>query len=101
MSGDTISRLVEHKAATFEDLTKIIRTVWKRKKLYLIIDDTLIMKIYSKLIPGTSDNYDSSDGKVYRSLCAVVALITYGEIIYFADSALFVYTILALILFFE
>ncbi len=49
MSGDTISRLVEHKAATFEDLTKIIRTVWKRKKLYLIIDDTLIMKIYSKM----------------------------------------------------
>ncbi len=80
VSGDTISRLVEHKAATIQDLVKIVKTVWKRRRLYLIIDDTLIMKIYSKIIQGTSDNYDSSDGKVYRSLCAVVALITDGEI---------------------
>jgi SRSO17 transposase len=79
ISGDTIARLVEHKAATTQDLIKIVKTTWKKRRLYLIIDDTLILKIYSKFIRGTSDNYDSSDGKTYRSLCAVVAVITDGE----------------------
>lgn len=45
----------------------------------MIIDDTLILKLYSKIISGTSDNYDSSDGKTYRSLCSVVAMISDGE----------------------
>jgi putative transposase len=44
------------------------------------IDDTLIMKMYSKVIEGTNNNYDSSDGKTYKSLCAVVAVITDGTV---------------------
>lgn len=81
ISGDTVLRLVEHSAATFGDLIGIANKVFKRRRKYLIIDDTLIKKIYSKLIEGTSDNYDSSDKKVYRSLCSVVAVITDGRIV--------------------
>ena len=79
-SGDSISRIVEHYAATPQDLIKIVKKMLRGKRLYLVIDDTLILKIYSKTIPGTCDNYDSADGRVYRSLCAVVALITDGKI---------------------
>jgi hypothetical protein len=79
ISGDTIARIVECNAATVEDLLKVIGQVFKNKRLYLIIDDTLILKRFSKFIPGTSDNYDSADRKTYRSLCSVVAMITDGH----------------------
>lgn len=79
-SGDSISRLLENYAATMADLIRIVKDLFKHKRLYLIVDDTLIRKMYSKIIPGTSDNYDSSDGKTYRSLCSVVAVITDGKI---------------------
>jgi hypothetical protein len=89
-SGDSISRLVEHYSATTQDLITIVKKVFGRKRLYLIIDDTLIMKIYSKLIPGTCDNYNSSDHKSYRSLCTVVALITDGETVIPIDKELWI-----------
>lgn len=90
MSGDSICRLVEHHAANSQDLIKIVKTMLKGKRLFLIIDDTLILKIYSKVIQGTSDNYDSSDGKTYRSLCSIVALITDGEIAIPIDQSLWI-----------
>lgn len=77
-SGDTIARIVDNHAATTEELLQIARKIFGKKRLKLIIDDTLILKLYSKLIPGTSDNYDSSDRKCYRSLCSVVAMLTDG-----------------------
>jgi hypothetical protein len=79
-SGSSVSRMVADYAATTDDLIRIVKKLLKGKRLYLIIDDTLILKLYSKIIPGTCDNYDSSDGKTYRSLCAVVAVITDGNI---------------------
>lgn len=78
-SGDTIARILDRTAATMQDLVAIAKKIFKRKRLYLIIDDSLILKLYSKLIPGTSDNYDSSDCKTYRSLCSVVAMVTDGH----------------------
>lgn len=89
-SGDSISRLVEHHAATTQDLINIVKKVFGRKRLYLVIDDTIILKMYSKVIQGTCDNYDSSDGKTYRSLCAVVALITDGVIAIPIDKELWI-----------
>ncbi len=86
-SGDTISRIVEHNAATAEELLQIARNLFGKKRLKLIIDDTLILKLYSKIIPGTSDNYDSSNGKCYRSLCSVVAMLTDGHIAIPIDQA--------------
>lgn len=87
-SGDTIARIVEHDAATTGDLLKIIKVTFKKKRLHLIIDDTLILKLYSRVIPGTSDNYDSADHKSYRSLCSVVAMITDGDIAIPIDQAI-------------
>jgi Transposase DDE domain len=79
MSGDTVERILDRAPATIEDLIGIAKTIFKRKRLYLIIDDTLLPKLYSKVIPGTSDNHDSSDHRTYRSLCCITAMITDGE----------------------
>lgn len=81
ISGDTVSRLVEHNAATMKDLIQIVKNACKRRRLRIIIDDTLIMKIYSKIIEGTDDNYSPSDGSIHRSLCTVVAIITDGRFV--------------------
>ena len=88
ISGDTITRIVKCNAATTEDLLKTVKVVFKNKRLFLIIDDTLILKLYAKCIPGTSDNYDSADRKSYRSLCSVVAMITDGHIAIPIDQAI-------------
>ena len=87
-SGSSVSRMLTDCPATTQDLIKIVKKLLKGKRLYLIIDDTLILKLYSKIIPGTGDNYDSSDGKTYRSLCAVVAVITDGKIAIPIDKAI-------------
>lgn len=87
-SGSSVSRMVGDYPATTDDLIKIVKKLLKRKRLYLIIDDTLILKLYSKIIPGTCDNYDSSDHKTYRSLCAIVAVITDGNIAIPIDKAI-------------
>ena len=70
--------LLEHNAVTADQLMHISTTIFKNKDLYLVLDDTLIEKMYSKAIEGTSDNRDHSKGQVYRSLCSVVAMVTDG-----------------------
>ncbi|MBA2306680.1 transposase [Candidatus Dependentiae bacterium] len=45
-----------------------------------IIDDTIIGKMYSKYIAGSSDNYDPVTGKTFRSICSVVAMISNGKL---------------------
>lgn len=80
ISGDKVAILVNSHAASTEELIKLAQKIFKRKKIYLIIDDTIIDKIYSKAIEGACDNYSSADRKSYRSLCSVVAMLTDGVI---------------------
>ena len=78
LSGDTIARLTKY-AANVKDLVAIAKQVLhRRKNVYLLLDDTLLKKIYSRCIEGTSDNYSSSDGATHRSHCSVVAMLTDG-----------------------
>ena len=77
-SGDTMARLVTEHAVSIDGLVKLAQKIFLKKRIYLLIDDTLILKIYSQAIEGTSDNYSSSDRKSYRSLCSVVGMLTDG-----------------------
>jgi SRSO17 transposase len=79
ISGDTLLRILEHECVTFEELLKLAKKLFGMKKIYLVIDDTIIRKSYSHYINGSSDNYDPVDKKVHRSICTVVALITDGK----------------------
>lgn len=78
-SGDTTLRFLEKKCATWEELITIAITYFRTDKLYIIIDDSLIEKRFSKFIEASGDNYDSSIGQVYRSLCTVVAVLSDGK----------------------
>lgn len=79
ISGDSMARLLEENPVAMQDLAKIAEsTLDKRLIWYLIIDDSLLLKLYSIMIGGTCDNYDSSDKRTRKSLCPVVAMISDG-----------------------
>lgn len=78
-SGDSLLRILNDAPITATELTFLANQFFHNEPLYLIIDDTLIEKMYSRLIEGTSDNYDSSNHSMYRSLCSVVAMVTNGQ----------------------
>jgi hypothetical protein len=80
-SGDALLRLLNEGLTVMEDLVAIAKKLFIGKFLYLIIDDTIISKIHSKIIEGTSDNYDSSSRNSYRSLCSITAMISDGKLI--------------------
>jgi hypothetical protein len=65
-------------ATELKELAK--RTFRMGKKIYLILDDTLIAKIYSKYIEGSSRNHNSSNNKIEWGLCSIVAMLTDGKI---------------------
>jgi len=79
-NGDFIAKVLDISPSSTTGLINICRSIFKTKRPYLVIDDTLILKIYSQIIEGACDNYSSSDRKEYRSLCSVVALLTDGKI---------------------
>lgn len=78
-SGETIRRLLLQQKVDIDSLIFIAKKLFLGRKIYLVIDDTLISKEYSKLIEGTSDNYDSASGSTFRSLCSIVVMLTDGK----------------------
>lgn len=78
ISADTTLRMLEHEAPTTEELVELAKKFFGNKQLFLILDDSLLKKIYSKFIEGTSDNYDSGERRQYRSLCSIVAMLSDG-----------------------
>jgi len=88
VSGDKLCRILKEKTVTMHDLINLAKKVLVGKKWYLIIDDTLIEKIYAKVIEGACDNYDSSDGSTYRSLCSITAVLTDGKTVIPVDQEL-------------
>lgn len=79
VSGDTILRALENKSVSPKELIKMVICIFGTDYLNIIIDDTLIEKMHSQIMEGTSDNYDSSKNQTYRSLCSVVAMLSNGR----------------------
>jgi len=79
LSGDSFCRILQQPIITMTDLVQIAKNIFTNRKLYLVIDDTIISKIYSQSIEGSCDNYNSSSGQTYRSLCSVAAVLTDGK----------------------
>lgn len=78
-SGDYMLRTIGDDLIPPGVYVLLAKQFFGNRPLYLIIDDTLISKIYSQKIEGTSDNYDSSRRQICRSLCIVVAMVTDGK----------------------
>ena len=79
-SGDFVAKVLDKTPTSTAELISMSKSIFKNKRPYLLIDDTLILKIYSQIIEGACDNYSSSDRKEHRSLCSVVAVLTDGKI---------------------
>lgn len=79
ISGDSILKILHNKILNINDLTSIAKKFFRNRMVYIIIDDSLIDKLYSTCIEGTSDNFSSADNRIYRSLSTVVAGLTDGH----------------------
>lgn len=79
-SGMTISRLLMPSKWNFMAMEAIAKDFFiKRKKLYIMIDDTLIRKIYSKCMNGSGWFYDTKIGRSIRAYKLSVVGITDGK----------------------
>jgi len=71
-------QILKQSSLSIIDFSKIVNLHFAGKLKYLVIDDTIIPKKHSRDILGSSDNYDHSEKKTYRSICSMTALITDG-----------------------
>lgn len=87
-SGDTVHRLLHPAEASFQCSRSIAQSIFaKNKTLYVGIDDTLIKKIYSKMMQGTGMFYDTKVGRQIMAFRLVIAVVTDGRFSIPIDSA--------------
>ena len=80
-SGKTIKRLMPNQKECLNILNYLAGQLFhKKKKLYLIIDDTLIRKIYSRFMTGSGWFYDTKIGRCIMAYRLIVVIITDGKI---------------------
>ena len=80
-SGKTISRLLQPASVSFEYMQYLCQSMFRdKKKLFCIIDDTLIKKIYSQEMQGSGMFYDGKTGKQIIAYKLVLCLISDGKI---------------------
>jgi len=79
-SGDTISRMLQPASASFNQAQKISTSLFKdKKKLFCIIDDTLIKKIYSRLMQGSGMFFDTKIGRRITAFRLILCMVSDGK----------------------
>ncbi len=78
VAGDKLLRYLQEADYSIDRIIESAKHLFGNKKIYLLIDDTLISKRYSKYIAGTSNNFDSSLRQTYKSICSITAMLTDG-----------------------
>jgi hypothetical protein len=79
-SGDTIARLLQPASESFEYSQWICKQMFRgKKKLFCIIDDTLIKKIYSTLMQGSGRFFDTKMGRSITAYRLVSCMISDGR----------------------
>ena len=80
-SGDTVLRCLCESTISIEQAQNISFLMFKNKKrLFCIIDDTLIKKIYSKLMQGSGKFYDTAISRRITAYRLVVSMISDGKL---------------------
>nr|MBA3752329.1 transposase [Candidatus Dependentiae bacterium] len=79
-SGDTVLRILKDEGIDTNELICKAQQYFGDNKVNIIIDDTIINKMYSKNIEGTGDIFDPVSKRTFRSLCSIVAMISDGRI---------------------
>jgi hypothetical protein len=79
-SGDTVERMLQPSSVSLDQARHICQTMFKGKnKLFIIIDDTLIKKIYSQLMCGSGMFFDTKIGKRIMAYRLVIGIISDGK----------------------
>lgn len=79
-SGDTISRLLRPAPEQYQVMQMLAQELFQEDdRLYLAIDDTLLRKVYSRVIEGAGRFYDTRIGRKIMGLKLLVAAITNGR----------------------
>ena len=79
-SGKTISRLLQPASISLEHAQYLCQSMFRdKKKLFCVIDDTLIKKIYSREMQGSGMFYDCGTGKQIMAYKLIICLISDGK----------------------
>jgi hypothetical protein len=79
-SGKTIARWLFEARFYYDQITSLTKREFRnKKKLFLIVDDTLIKKIYSQLIEGCGRFYDTQSKRRIMAHKLLVAMVSDGK----------------------
>jgi Transposase DDE domain len=79
-SGDTVSRLLESSENNFLQAQKISKLLFlKKKKLFVIIDDSLVKKFFAELMQGTGRFFDTKNHCNITAFRIISCLISDGR----------------------
>jgi len=79
-SGDTVSRLLQPAEISLKQSQNISQSMFrKKKKLYCIIDDTLIKKVFSLYMQGSGMFFDTKIGRQIMAYRLVIGMISDGK----------------------
>jgi len=78
--GNTVSRLLQPAPTSLQHAQYLCQSMFRnKKKLFCIIDDTLIKKIYSQWMQGAGMFYDGKAGKRIMAYRLIICLISDGK----------------------
>lgn len=81
-SGDTVSRLLQPANYSFHYTQTVSQIMFRdKKRLFLIIDDTLVKKIYSRFMQGTGSFFDTKIGRRITAYRLVLGMISDGKFV--------------------
>ena len=79
-SGDTVFRLLKESCENFSCAQQISKILFMgHKKLYIIIDDTMIKKIFSENMQGAGMQFDTKIGRKIMAFRLMVGMISNGK----------------------
>lgn len=79
-SGDTVGRLLRSREESLDASKKIAQQIFaNKKKLFFIIDETILKKIYARLMEGTSWLFDTKMGRSFNAYKLIMGAISDGR----------------------
>lgn len=79
-SGRHVAKMLQPAKISFDAMHQICLSIFSNKKtLYLIIDDTLIKKIFATMMRGTGKFYDTKIGRCINAFRLVTAILSDGK----------------------
>jgi hypothetical protein len=80
ISGRMVAKLLQPSSVSFDMAHKVCQSIFPNKsKLFLIIDDTLIKKIFANNMRGTGMFYDTKLGRSINAFRLVTAMLSDGR----------------------